>query len=92
MFIVMHQHTKTNSLYLKTYLAINLILIPKQQIWKSRCTDFYLLIEGIDHFGVNIDDGWWWTESRFKTANWVQNLNPMIVNSGEAHGSSRHLL
>ncbi len=27
MFIVMHQHTKTNSLYVKTYLAIKLILI-----------------------------------------------------------------
>ncbi len=27
MFIVMRQHTKSNSLYVKTYLAINLILV-----------------------------------------------------------------
>ncbi len=29
MFIVMHQYTKANSLYVKTYLAIDLILILK---------------------------------------------------------------
>ncbi len=34
MFIVMHQHTKTNSFYVKTYLAINLILKCK---FKSKC-------------------------------------------------------
>ncbi len=27
MFVVMHQNTKTNSVYVKTYLAINQILI-----------------------------------------------------------------
>ncbi len=30
-FTVMHQHTKTNCLYVKTYSAINLILILMSQ-------------------------------------------------------------
>ncbi len=30
MFIVMHPHTKANSLYVQTYLAINLILIKRK--------------------------------------------------------------
>ncbi len=48
MFIVMHQYTGSNSLYVKTYLAINLILILFAQTVKDADGEVIKCITSID--------------------------------------------